>query len=84
MNQGIHGVDLLRYLAGPVKSIYALSSTRVHDIEVEDTLTAALSFQSGALSSSPIVSSSLSPVSLQTTSPNRFSSSMATGENRSL
>ena len=49
MNQGIHGVDLLRYLAGPVKSIYALSSTRVHDIEVEDTLTAALSFQSGAL-----------------------------------
>ncbi len=49
MNQGIHGVDLLRYLAGPVNSIYALSATRVHDIEVEDTLTAALSFQSGAL-----------------------------------
>lgn len=48
MNQGIHGVDLLRYLAGPVKSIYALSATRVHDIEVEDTLTAALAFQNGA------------------------------------
>ncbi len=49
MNQGIHGVDLLRYLAGPVKSIYALSATRVHDIEVEDTLTAAVSFCNGAL-----------------------------------
>lgn len=48
MNQGIHGVDLLRYLAGPVESIYALSATRVHDIEVEDTLTAAVSFQNGA------------------------------------
>lgn len=49
MNQGIHGVDLLRYLAGPVKSIYALSATRVHDIEVEDTLTAAVAFENGAL-----------------------------------
>lgn len=49
MNQGIHGVDLLRYLVGPVESIYALSATRVHDIEVEDTLTAAISFQNGAL-----------------------------------
>lgn len=48
MNQGIHGVDLLRYLMGPVKSIYALSGTLVHDIEVEDTLSAALLYQSGA------------------------------------
>lgn len=48
MNQGIHGVDLLRYLAGPMKSIYALCATRVHDIEVEDTLTAVVAFQNGA------------------------------------
>lgn len=49
MNQGIHGVDLLRYLAGPADTIYAMSRTRIHEIEVEDTLSAVLSFQSGAL-----------------------------------
>lgn len=49
MNQGIHGVDLLRYLMGPVKSIYALSGTLVRDIEVEDTLSATVAFQSGAI-----------------------------------
>ena len=49
MNQGIHGVDLLRYLMGPAKSIYALSGTLARDIEVEDTLSAVVAFQSGAL-----------------------------------
>lgn len=29
MNQGIHGVDLVRYLMGPADSIYALSGTLV-------------------------------------------------------
>ena len=48
MNQGIHGVDLLLYLAGDVKSVYAVSKTLVRDIEVEDTLSAVLEFQSGA------------------------------------
>lgn len=49
MNQGIHGVDLLLYLAGDVKSVYALSKTLVRNIEVEDTLSAVLEFRSGAL-----------------------------------
>lgn len=48
MNQGIHGIDLVRYLMGPVDSIYALSGTLVRDIEVEDTLTAALAWHCGA------------------------------------
>lgn len=49
MNQGIHGVDLLQYLAGPVISVFAYSKTLVRNIEVEDTLSAVLEFQSGAL-----------------------------------
>ena len=48
MNQGIHGVDLLLYLAGDVKSVYAVSKTLVRQIEVEDTLSAVLEFKSGA------------------------------------
>lgn len=49
MNQGIHGVDLLQYLAGPVDSIYAKAKTQVRKIEVEDTLSAVAEFHSGAI-----------------------------------
>lgn len=48
MNQGIHGVDLLLYLAGEIKSVFALSKTLVRDIEVEDTLAAVVEYKSGA------------------------------------
>lgn len=49
MNQGIHGVDLLQYIMGSVRSIYAQAGTFVHDIEVEDALSAVVRFDSGAL-----------------------------------
>ena len=49
MNQGIHGVDLLQYLAGDIKSVFAYSGTLARKIEVEDTLCAAVEFESGAL-----------------------------------
>lgn len=49
MNQGIHGIGLLRYLMGPVKSVTALSRTLLHEIETEDTAVAILEFQNGAL-----------------------------------
>ena len=49
MNQGIHGVDLLQYLAGPVESIFARSATLARNIEVEDTISCVTSFKSGAL-----------------------------------
>lgn len=48
MNQGIHGIDLLRYIMGPLKSITALSGTLVRDIEVEDTLSAIVEYKNGA------------------------------------
>lgn len=49
MNQGIHGVDLLRYLMGPVKTIFANCRTLARNIAVEDTATALLEYQNGAL-----------------------------------
>lgn len=49
MNQGIHGVDLLLYLAGPVESVYGRAATLARRIEVEDTVSAVAVFKSGAL-----------------------------------
>ena len=49
MTQSIHIVDLLQYIMGPVKSIVGKVRTQIHDIEVEDTATALISFQNGAM-----------------------------------
>jgi UDP-N-acetyl-2-amino-2-deoxyglucuronate dehydrogenase len=49
INQGIHSVDLVQWLAGPVRSVYAKSGTFTHAIEAEDVGTALLTFASGAL-----------------------------------
>lgn len=50
MNQGIHTIDLLQWLMGPVKSVKAHMATLAHErIEVEDTGVAAIEFASGAL-----------------------------------
>ena len=47
-NQGVHFVDLIYWLLGPVREIYARSGTMGHDIETEDITIAHLTFQSGA------------------------------------
>jgi len=49
MNQGIHTVDLMIWLAGDVASVRALTRTAVHRIEAEDTAIALLEFKSGAI-----------------------------------
>lgn len=51
MNQGIHTVDLLLFLLGDVTEVHARAAALLHDIAVEDTLVASLSFASGALGS---------------------------------
>jgi predicted dehydrogenase len=48
-NQGIHHLDMLRYLAGEVKRVNATMRTFNADIEVEDTVTATFEFENGAL-----------------------------------
>ncbi len=49
MNQGVHYIDLLQWLMGPVVSIKAATITRTHQIEVEDVGVAILRFANGAL-----------------------------------
>ncbi len=50
MNQGIHTIDMLQWLMGPVKSVQAFVATLAHKrIEVEDTGSAAVEFMNGAL-----------------------------------
>ena len=50
MNQGIHYVDLLQWLIGPVKHVFARTGTLAHEhIEVEDVATAVLAFGNGAV-----------------------------------
>jgi len=49
MNQGVHQVDLIQWIMGPVKTVCAFASSRIHaKIETEDTMTCALEFASGA------------------------------------
>lgn len=49
MNQSIHTIDALLYLAGPVKSVQANTACLAHtDIEVEDIAVAIVEFESGA------------------------------------
>jgi len=50
MNQGIHAVDLLQWLAGMPSEVFAFSGCLAHErIEVEDTLAVALKYPDGAL-----------------------------------
>jgi len=49
MNQSVHAIDLLQWVAGPVESVSAYGASRIHpQIETEDTLACALQFKSGA------------------------------------
>ena len=49
MNQGVHTVDLLLWLLGPVRRVSSRCVTAWHHIEVEDTALAWLEFESGAV-----------------------------------
>jgi len=49
INQGVHMVDLMKWVGGPVRSVFARRRTALHDIEVEDLVDALFEFESGAL-----------------------------------
>ena len=48
-NQGIHHLDVLRYLCGEVKKVNATMKTLGANIEVEDTVVSTIEFKSGAV-----------------------------------
>ena len=50
MNQGVHQVDMLQWLMGPIESVQAITANVKHkNIEVEDTVVALVKFKNGAL-----------------------------------
>ncbi len=49
MNQGIHGIDLLQYIVGPIKNVKSFVKTLCHNIEVEDTAVSVAEFENGAV-----------------------------------
>lgn len=49
MNQGIHNVDLLQWMMGPVKSVFAYGDTFLHNINTEDATVAVLRFKNNAM-----------------------------------
>ncbi len=49
INQGIHSIDLIQWLVGPVKSVFTKAGTFTHRIETEDVGTSTITFESGAI-----------------------------------
>jgi predicted dehydrogenase len=49
INQSIHYLDLLLWILGPIARVTGFTATLAHPIQTEDTVSAALVFQSGAL-----------------------------------
>jgi UDP-N-acetyl-2-amino-2-deoxyglucuronate dehydrogenase len=49
MNQGIHGIDLLLHLAGPLRTVYGHARTLARAIEVEDTAVAVAELLGGGM-----------------------------------
>jgi len=49
MNQGVHGIDLITYIMGPVKRVSAYARRLVRNIGVEDTAVAIVEYQNGAV-----------------------------------
>lgn len=48
-NQASHHIDMLEWMMGDVDSVYAMASTRLVNIEAEDTAVVSLRFRNGAL-----------------------------------
>jgi UDP-N-acetyl-2-amino-2-deoxyglucuronate dehydrogenase len=56
-NQGIHHIDLIRYLVGEPKEVYCKMKTFGAKIEVEDTAIATMVFKNGAIGTLEITTS---------------------------
>lgn len=50
-NQGIHHIDLLRYLAGEIENVHSIMRTLGAKIEVEDSVVSTFTYKSGAIGS---------------------------------
>jgi predicted dehydrogenase len=49
INQGVHGVDLMTWIAGPIRRVQGCARRLRHAIEADDTTIAVCEYESGAL-----------------------------------
>lgn len=75
LSHAIHTHDMLSYILGPIKSVFARTATRVNPIEVEDCASVSLEMANGALASSTVTLGSVPEISRH-----RFSFSGLTAE----
>lgn len=59
----IHAHDLLYYVLGPIRSVFARTTTRVNPIETEDCLAASLEMADGSLASLSVTTGSAAEIS---------------------
>lgn len=59
----IHAHDLLCYLLGPIKSVFARTTTLVNPIETEDTVAASLEMADGSLATLAVTTGSAQEIS---------------------
>ncbi|MGZ0190479.1 MAG: Gfo/Idh/MocA family protein, partial [Alphaproteobacteria bacterium] len=63
----IHDIDMLRYLCGEIVFVQAMTSDAARGFEVEDTATALLRFENGALGTVSVSDATVSPWSWELT-----------------
>jgi predicted dehydrogenase len=63
LSHAIHTHDMLRYILGPIKSVFARTATRVNPIEVEDCASVSLEMADGSLASLTATVGSLPEIS---------------------
>ena len=63
----IHELDSLRFLCGEIRQVYAVASSAVRKLEVEDSLSITLSFENGTLGSILASDATPSPWSYEAT-----------------
>jgi len=63
----VHELDTMRYICGEIHQVYAQASSAARGLEVEDSLTISISFESGALGSVLASDATPSPWSYEAT-----------------
>ena len=62
VSHAIHALDLLCFITGPVKNVFARTTTRVNPIEVEDCASVSLLMADGSLASFSVTMGSLTEI----------------------
>jgi predicted dehydrogenase len=63
LSQAIHAVDMVFYILGPVRTLFARTATRVNPIEVEDCVAIAIEMSDGSLGTVSVTLGSAAQIS---------------------